>query len=445
MKRTMKALLATTLAVCMLLCCLGGCASTGKTMMELKSDGITVKMSVNVFQLYLSRMKGMLASSEGAQVLSDSYWDVKVDSALTTRNEKYTNQILEEAKTYLAALYLFEKNGLKLPKETEDAIDAEIKEMIQNDANGSKAEFDSMLAEYGANRKVLKESMMIEAKIALLKDSLFGANGSLIDDDSAEGPVNQYYQQNYRRFKQVFLYTYDYAYETEEGTDTVIYYTDTTYTHRAYDISATPKLDANGALVKDANGDAIYVRDGKTAYNTQTGVRKHLMDDNGNKLMMQFKTDAPEQYEQVRFEMEQIEEKVVQNDLEVFDALVEQYSLDEGMDNYPGGYYVTRETNFDSPDVIKKVFALEVGQTAMVESDYGFHLIMRYDLEDKGYQMKENSDFFIGQKTGAYVFADALENQLLAGYLESYKAQIIVDEALLAEVDIKKIGANLYY
>ncbi len=442
MKRTIKELFAATLALCMLLCCLGGCASTGKTMLELKSDGITVKMSVNVFQLYLSRMKGMLASSEGAEVLSDSYWDVKVDSSLTTRNEKYTDQILEEAKTYLAALYLFEKNGLKLPKETEKAIDDEIKEMIENDAGGSRAEFDSMLAEYGANRKVLKEAMLIEAKVALLRESLFGAGGSLIDDDSADGPVNQYYQQNFRRFKQVFLYTYDYLYEKEAGTDTVIYYKDTTYTHRAYDTTATPKLDAELKQVYDSNGDAVYVRDGVTAYDTKAGVRKHVTDESGTKLYEQFTGD---QLKQVIDQIAQIEAMTAEGDFEGFDALVEQYSLDAGMDDYPGGYYVTRYTDFDSSEVIEKLFELEVGKTATVKSDYGYHIIMRYDLEEKGYQLKENSDFFISQKSGAYTFIDELENRLLAGYLEQYKAQILVDEALLAEADIKKIGANLYY
>ena len=442
MRRTIKGWLSAAMALCMLLCCLGGCASTGKTMMELKSDGITVKMSVNVFQLYLSRLKGSMASSEGADVLNDAYWDVKVDTSLTTRNEKYTEYILEEAKTYLAALYLFEKNGLELPKETEKSIDNKIKEMIENDAGGSKAEFDAMLAEYGANRKVLKEAMIIEAKIALLKDSLFGVNGSLIDDDSAEGPVNQYYEQNYRRFKQVFLYTYDYAYETEEGSDTVIYYKDTTYTRRAYDTTAQPKLDSDLKQVYDANGDAIFVRDGRTAYDTKSGVRKHLTDKDGNKLMESF---TGNRLNQVIDEVMQIEEKVTAGDYAGFDALVEQYSMDEGMDNYPAGYYVTKDTSFDSPDVIAKLFELEEGETATVKSEYGYHIIMRYELEDKGYQKKENSDFFISQKSGAYVFTDLLENQLLADYLEPYKSKILVDEAILAEADIKSIGANLYY
>ena len=445
MKHIIKRGLSAILALMLLLGCLVGCSSTGKTMMELKHDGITVTMSLNVFQLYLSRMKGMIVSSVGAEALGDSYWDVKVDQKLTTRNEQYTMQILREAKTYLAALYLFEQRGLELPKETEKAIDKEIEELIANDANGSKAQFDELLAEYGANRKVLKEAMLIEAKIAYLKESLFGVNGSMIDDESADGPVNQYYVQNYRRFKQIFRPTYDYAYETEEGTDTVIYYTDTTYKHRAYDTTAEPKVDINGATVKDANGDTIYVKDGKTAYDTKNGVRKHLLDNKGNKLVESF---TGNRLNQVIDAVAQIEEQIVEKDEAVFDGLVGKYNLDvdqNGNELYPNGYYATQSTKFDSPDVIKKLFTLEVGESATIKSDYGYHIIMRYELEEQGYSKKENSDFFIGTKSGAYVFAEDLQNQLLSGYLEQYVEMILVDEVILAEADIKRIGANLYY
>ena len=176
------------------------CSFLGKTMLVLEKDGTRVKMSVNVFQFYLSRMKGMeVASTSAAE--NDSYWDAWVSQDGTTRNQQYTNYILEEAKTYLAALYLFEKNGYRLPDATVDAIDAQIEHWIEVDANGSKAQFDAILAVYGANRSILRETMLIEAKIRYLKDALFGTDGSLIADNL----VDDYYTANYRRFKQVFL------------------------------------------------------------------------------------------------------------------------------------------------------------------------------------------------------------------------------------------------
>ena len=106
---------------------------------------------------------------------------------------------------------------------------------------------------------------------------------------------------------------------------------------------------------------------------------------------------------------------------------------------------MTGTTSFDSPEVIDKVFEMDVGEYATVQSDYGIHIVMRYELEEKGYKEKDNSDFFIDLNTGAYVFTETLQNQLLATYLDQYKEMILVDEEVLAEADIKRIGANLYY
>jgi hypothetical protein len=105
--------------------------------------------------------------------------------------------LVEEAKTYLAALYLFEKNDLKLPNETLDAIDAELAELMDYRADGSKSQFNALLAEYGVNYKLLREAMIISEKISYLKQYLFGADGSKI----AENLVDDYYRENYRRFK----------------------------------------------------------------------------------------------------------------------------------------------------------------------------------------------------------------------------------------------------
>ena len=76
MKRNKKNLcrvMALLLTLLALLSCFTGCAAKGRTMMEL--DG--TEMSVNVFRLFLSRMKGSLCSSYafGAEALQDSFWD----------------------------------------------------------------------------------------------------------------------------------------------------------------------------------------------------------------------------------------------------------------------------------------------------------------------------------------------------------------------------------
>ena len=111
MIKTLKRVLCLLLALLGIASCFVGCASQGKTMMELEKT----KMSVNMFQLFLSRTKGTLCSSYsfGVEATVDSFWDKWIDSKGTTYNDFYTDAVLNEAKNYLAALYLFDQKNLK--------------------------------------------------------------------------------------------------------------------------------------------------------------------------------------------------------------------------------------------------------------------------------------------------------------------------------------------
>ena len=227
-----------------------GCSSKGKTLMSL--DGSEI--SVNMFQLFLSRQKGMLCSSYGygSKALADSFWDTVMDVSGTTYNDYYTELVLENAKTYLAALKLFDERGLKLPDSYIDEIDAELDRLVDQDGSGSKATFNSVLAEFGVNYNILREAYIIEAKIAYLQDELFGVGGSKI----SEQLIEDYFSQQYVRFKQVFLYTYGTVYETDENGDNIYFNEDGTV---AYDTTATPKKDADGNFVRDSKGNVIYL------------------------------------------------------------------------------------------------------------------------------------------------------------------------------------------
>jgi len=88
---------------------------------------------------------------------------------------------------------------------------------------------------------------------------------------------------------------------------------------------------------------------------------------------------------------------------------------------------------------------MEVGEVAKVSSEYGIHIIMRYENEEGAYSKKENSDFFVSVDTGKYVFIEDMKKSLLSQYLAQFKEKIVVDEALLSTADIKRIGANFYY
>ena len=93
----------------------------------------------------------------------------------------------------------------------------------------------------------------------------------------------------------------------------------------------------------------------------------------------------------------------------------------------------------------EKLFTLKVGEWATVRSDYGVHIIMRYENEKEAYEMKEYGDFFISNTTGTYVFMEDLKNFLLSEYLEQFKANIVIDTTVMAQIDIKRASANFYY
>ncbi len=413
-----------------------GCSSKGKTLMELEGE----KLSVNIFQLYLSRMKGTVSSSYGSESLQSSFWDTIMDTSGTTYNDYFKAQVLEEAKLYLAALYAFEQEGLKLPDSTVDAIESEIDELIENDANGSKNEFNSILSKYGVNYKMLKEAKIIEAKISYLNDYLLGTDGSKISPTLIE----EYYQNNYARFKQVFIYTYALVYETDENGDEV-WYDENDNKKISYDKTQKRKTDENGAEIKDKNGDFIYVNeDGKIAYNKVNAKRNPILDEDGYQKTRKY---TEEELIKASDYAQLILEKCEEDNFTLFDTMVENYSEDSGMTQYPNGYYITADSNYDSKEVVEAVFDMEVGEIRRVNSDYGIHLVMKYENEEGGYADTDNKDFFVDSQTGSYIFMSKLKNYVLAEYIKQkgYMDKIVIDEALLATVDIKSVDPNFYY
>ncbi len=434
MIKTLKRILALSLALLGVLSCLAGCASQGKTMMKLEN----VKMSVNLFELLLSRTKGTITSSYylGATAVPDSYWDQWIDSNGTTYNDYYTDAVLDQAKNYLAAMYLFKEMNLKLPDSYVEEIEEKMDRLVEEDGEGSKANLNAILGQYGANYNVLKESYLLEAKISYLKDELFGVNGNLISDRLIE----DYYQDTYARFKQVFLYTQDYVYETDTDGQDIYYKKDGSI---AYDTSATAKKDEAGTLIQDKNGDQIYVtKSGKVAYDKKNGTRRAVKDENGKDVIADLEGT---ELKLVIDTATQIQAMVEENDFDGFDQLVADYSEDPVMETAENGYYLTESTSFHSEEVVKALFKLNVGESAMVRSEKGIHIIMRYELDEGAYKKNENSDFFISTTTGTYVFLPALKNILLTDYLEQYKDQILLDEEVFSTVDIKSVNANFYY
>ena len=99
----------------------------------------------------------------------------------------------------------------------------------------------------------------------------------------------------------------------------------------------------------------------------------------------------------------------------------------------------------DKVNAALALFDMEVGEVRMVSSDYGIHVMMRYELDEGAYQNEENEYSFLNQQTGLYSFMDSLINQVYASYLQPYAERVAVYEDRLTGVDMKSVNANSSY
>ena len=438
MKRTMIKIISLALSLLMLVGCFTACGGTGKPLLSLDN----AQISENVYMLFLSRLKGNLASAVnyGQEALTEGFWDTVISNDGTTREKSYKEQILDECKFYVAALNTFDELGLKLPKAYTDEIDQTLKDYVDIDADGSKAAFNAIMLKYGANYDVLREALIIEAKLAYLNEYLYGAGGSKIGHEI----IKDYYEANYVRFKHIFFYTYGPLYETDgEGND--IYYSDAMTKKVAYDTSAFKRRDEAGKEVTDQNGDVIYeTATGKIAYDKSAGQRMPIYDERGYVVTREFnQQELIEVSDHATLLMEELKNN--EGNYTLFDTYVEKYSEDEGSLKYSNGFYMTAESNYDSPEVLSAVCEMECGEIRKIYSDYGIHIVMKYELEENGYAKTENSDFFVNANTGTLVFMNKLMSILLTERLSSLKNEVRVDKERYAAISIKDIGANFYY
>ena len=435
MKKRQKGIIKIISLLLVFLCvvsCLAGCSSKGKTLMEL--DG--TKISVNTFKFFLSRMKGNLSSSYyfGSKALEPDFWDTVMNADGQTYNDYYTDVVLESAKTYLAALYLFEELELELPESRKDAIEEELQNLINVDGGGSKAALNSVLSKYGANYSVLKEVYTIEAKISYLRDYLFGTNGSKISADYIE----EYYENHFVRYKEIIFNTKKPSYAKDENGDEIYYTEDGAI---AYDkTNGTPKKDGEGNNVKDEDGNVIYIdiETGKIAYDQKTGVRKQLRDSSGALIEEDY---SSEKLLEIIDQASVVMDKTVEDDYTLFEALMNENTqdLDGG---YSQGYYAYVYSEAPSADFVSELFDMDVGEIRMIRTDSAIHIVMKYKLEESGYALEANEDFFVGTQSGNYIFMSDLIDKLYADYLEKYLDMIEVKEKLLEGVDIKSVEAN---
>ena len=430
MKKTIK-IISLLLCLCLIFVGTVSCSSYGAHVMTIEDKGITA----NIYQLLLSRLKGTLYLY-GYDVDNDKFWRTVYASDGTTFGDYFTASIVEQTGQYLIADYLFDQYGLTVTDDREEIVDKLMDAYLKQ--AGSKNALNAKLKEFGANYDVLRELLMLETKIDILKDHLYGEKGEKISAAKKE----EYLKENYVAFGQIFLATYDYIIDTDEFGD-YVYYTDEKHTAIAYDtVNGSTKPDEFGKPQKDILGNPAYFNeDGKIAYDKVNGILGYATDEQGNKKKINKSKE----------EIAEIEKKVetymqaTDGDIDAFLEHAEIYGEGEGDGEITylfssTDYYAAIDEELGYLDEIaEKLEKMAKNEISVVKSSYGYHIICKYDLVEGAYDDKKHENDF----ADFYVNLIAL---LFDGDCEKYKKDVTINQDILAEaLTINEIGVNTLY
>lgn len=430
-KKRNTVFLSLILALCLSISLLCGCRkeNLGEPVMTLGDDELTA----NMFMLFLARAKGGVAFSL-SDARNDSFWDMLISEEGKTYADYYHELVIESSKTILAAVNMFHEMGLKLPDSKIAKIDEELEKLMRNASDGgTKNEFNAVLAEYGANYNILRKVYIYEAMVSAVQEELFGKDASKVSSLLKQ----EYMENNYVRFKHIFIYTVKARQETDEN-GTVIYY-DAESKKYLYEYSddTDTKLDEKGELICDKFGTPIrYYKDGTVAYDKKNGITSSLKDKDGNTIVDKLTGD---ELKERREFAERIKNELYENMSDsAFDALVNAYSEDDVFKEYPNGVYLTAYSNYDPVSVRDELFKMEIGEYKTVESDYGIHIVRKYALDEGAFSASANESFFKD-------FNTEVSDYLFSVRIESYVDKIVLDEERLNKLNIKDVAPDFYY
>ncbi len=392
MKKSVLRICAALTALLLALIQLVSCSSLGTPVMTLGKTEITGSM----IEFWMSRYKAQFEYSYGQSLKTayglssvDSIWKVKVkDDSAETYDDMFSSYIFDNAKTYLCALYLFDQFGLKLPDSTVKKTDETINEYVTNLADGSKSEFNAILAAYGINMKILRKLYLADEKVSYLREYLFGSNGT---EPITTQQIEDYYQKNYVRMKQICVF-----------------------------INQRPKQNEDGTYVTDSSG--------KTQYTTMTA------DENAA----------------ARTKIEEALAKI--DGGEDFEKALSEYDENKADDGYKNGIYMSAESSFGNDEDLQKIYEtlceMKVGELRELELSNSLHIIKKYELDTGAYAKAENSDFFLfNDGTGSYqtlqqYVKTPLFLDYIKGKLDEFSADIKIDEEALSQYRISKVKSN---
>ena len=438
----------------LLLGALASCTSRGKTLLTLDKDGVRVTLSVNVYEFMLSRWKGACiqgqASENGITADREAFWDM-VDkfngTDLQTRNDFYNSAILENCKTVLAALWLFEKEGLSLDRETVNTIDEYMDELVDSFGDGSRTKLNSVLAQYGVNYKILREVYQLEAKLTLVQNHFYGSDASKIGSTVKD----EFLMENYIRFKQIHLPAFHYVYQTDKNGDVIYYVPESQTASICYDTGVNTFPGGGKRPIYDSNGDEIrYVTEdennNRIAYDKTKGIPSYVLDENGVSKTTEM---TKEELDALKARAEKLYAALEGCTVAEFEQAIEDnHQKVRGDSTYPDGYYLQKNIDYASvssefaylSDIAESMKQMKVGDVCLITSAAdGYHIVMKYEPVKGAYDDPDYQDLLSG-------FAASLAEALFLEKCAGLTPEIAVNEKILATAtEIKRIGGNYYF
>lgn len=446
MKKLFMRAAALLLVILMLALPLASCAG-GKKMLTLKVDGKTYSISVNLYELMCSAMKGTLMAYnytlEGHRPSQDAYWEI-MDTydgkTMETSDSFYRKNVLENCKAYLVSLYLFDKYELELSEGAKKEIEETMDELVKTDGEGSKAKLNSVLANYGVNYNMLKEYYTIKAKFKAVQDHIYSTMGPNVK--------GEYLNENYVHFYQIFLANYTYVYETDKNGDTIYY--DTTTNQILYKKTEFTQTTASGKTETDSKGNVIYYTDvtrTHISYDSEKGQPSYKIDKDGESYVTKPMTED---------ELDKLVERA--NDLtqslqgvskDAFVAKVSSESDDTQAAIYTDGYYLQKGVDFSASGedfmyldtIVEQLSSADVkdGDVIMIASPSGYHILMKCAPTEKAYELEANAVWFTN-------FVSGFTAEVFAERAEPYLAQIDLNEKVYAKApSMKEVAINYFY
>ena len=411
------------------------CRKKEKAFMEL--DGIT--LSEGVYRLMLSVQKGNMAyliNQYYGSHDSDEFWDTVVEAPSTTNDKYYTAAIFKKAEKLISAAALFEEMNLELPKSKLDTIDKEMSDFVNEFGGGKKEAFDGVLAGYGFSFDDLYNYKLINAKAEAAANELYGEKGEKI----GAGIKQEYLEDNYYAFRQIFLANYYNKYYTDENGD-IIYYDGNG--NIVYDTqNGKPEMGDDGKLV-------YYTEEGRIAYDTKSGKPSPVLDENGYQETADYTYE--EMLERINLAAE-LMELGAESD-KTFEALASVHSDDGVSANLT--IYVASNFKYETlgasesykflDSAVAKLKEMQVGEITLLQDESGLHVIRKYALEEGAYAKPDYAGWFKDSVYGVYDFNSNLKNDLYNEVLAEYYAKITVDEEILNSTSLRDAVPNYYY